>query len=695
MAPQRDPQKAGLIVQKTIQWLERVRLDGAAQRRVVNFMGPRRWLVQLRPWPRRILSILVFTALFWMLQGGFRSTAGLPSALAASDPVIAAAGDIACDPADSHFNNGLGTTSNCHQKYTSDLLFNSGLSAILDLGDNQYFCGGYQAFLQSYDPTWGRLKSITHPALGNHEYLTSGGTDCNINNEGAAGYFSYFGSAAGTPGQGYYSFDVGAWHIIALNSNCSDAGGCGSTSAQYKWLQSDLASHTNLCTLAYWHIPYFSSGGRAAANTRAFWQLLYSYNADLILNGHDHIYERFAPQDPVGAADPARGMREFVVGTGGANHTTIASVAANSEVRNIDSFGVLKLTLHPTGYDWHFVHESGESFSDSGSGSCHGPDTIAPSAPTHLVVDGVNHDHVDLSWTASTDNLVVVGYRVFRNGAQIATSRTTSYSDSTVKAATTYSYFVTAYDAAALASSPSNTITVTTPAAPPPMFTPTGTPAAPVSLFRDGFERGNLSKWSSRIGLFVQSTHSSMGFVARAVGNGGGTAFARKRLVTAQDDLYYRILFRVARQGREVVNLMQFRTNTGAAVLTVGLNSSGILEYRNNRSGIHIDSTTLVDRRRWHSLQVHLQVADTASRIEVWYDGALVSSLSHADAFGSKPIGRIQLGEQRAGLIYDIMFDGVVVSRTFFVEPSPETLLTTPEAAGSGSVLRTAPEPNP
>jgi hypothetical protein len=291
--------------------------------------------------------------------------------LADPDPVIAAAGDIACDPTISTFHGGLGTATACRQKYTSDLLMNAGFSAVLDLGDNQYFCGGYQAYLRSYDLSWGRVKSITHPSAGNHEYMTSDGTDCNINNEGAAGYFKYFGRAAGAPGRGYYSFDLGAWHLIALNSNCVDVGGCGSGSAQYAWLQADLAAHRNVCTLAYWHIPLFSSGGRAAVLSRPFWQLLYDNNADLILNGHDHIYERFAPQGPGGTPDASRGMREFIVGTGGSDHTAVDQIAANSEVRNVDTYGVLKLTLQGSGYDWQFLPEAGRTFTDSGSGVCH------------------------------------------------------------------------------------------------------------------------------------------------------------------------------------------------------------------------------------------------------------------------------------------------------------------------------------
>ena len=148
-------------------------------------------------------------------------------------------------------------------------------------------------------------------------------------------------------------------------------GGCGTSSAQYKWLQADLAANPTKCTLTFWHIPFFSSGGRANSNSKSFWQLLYNNNADLILNGHDHIYERFAPQNPSGGADATRGIREFIVGTGGANLTSIASVAANSQLRNTNTYGVLKLTLHAGSFDWQFVHEAGRTFTDAGTGLCH------------------------------------------------------------------------------------------------------------------------------------------------------------------------------------------------------------------------------------------------------------------------------------------------------------------------------------
>ncbi len=337
-------------------------------------------------WDRRLRAVVVAAfAVGWLVT--------VPSVVrqvaAAGDPVIAAAGDIACDPANTSFNGGDGTTANCAEKATSNLLVGQGLAAVLALGDNQYYCGSAAAFGASYDPTWGRVKSITHPVVGNHEYLTAPGTTaatgCDSSNAAAAGYFAYFGSAAGTLGQGYYSYDIGTWHLIALNSNCPDAGGCGATSPQGMWLAADLAAHPNQCLLAYWHIPLFSSGGRASPNSQQLWNALYAAHADVVLDGHDHIYERFAPQSPTGVLDSANGIRQFTVGTGGADHTFITSPAANSEVSDATSYGILKMTLHPGGYDWAFQPATG-SFTDSGSASCHNPAPTVNAALDHLVL---------------------------------------------------------------------------------------------------------------------------------------------------------------------------------------------------------------------------------------------------------------------------------------------------------------------
>jgi acid phosphatase type 7 len=233
---------------------------------------------------------------------------------------------------------------------------------VMALGDLAYPNGSADDF-KCYDKTWGRVKGRTRPAVGNHEFHSSG----------ASYYFQYFGAAAGDPKTGYYSYDLGAWHIVVLNSECVEVDGCGAGSPQEKWLRADLAAHPSGCTLAYFHKPRFSSGLTHGNDPEvgAFWQALYDANAELVLNGHDHDYERFAPQDPNGNADPKRGIREFVVGTGGKNHREFGIHKSNSEVRNNDAFGVLKLTLKPTGYEWKFIPEVGKTFADSGTGSCH------------------------------------------------------------------------------------------------------------------------------------------------------------------------------------------------------------------------------------------------------------------------------------------------------------------------------------
>ena len=416
-------------------------------------------------------------------------TATHTSVVAASggDPVIAAAGDIACDPADSKFNGGVGVSNGCRQLATSNLLTSAGITGVLALGDVQYYCASYAAMLGSYDLSWGRVKAKTYPSVGNHEYLTHGGsspsTGCDASNTNAAGYYQYFGAQAGNPSQGYYSFDIGAWHLMSLNTQCSSAGGCGTTSPQGKWLAADLAAHPNQCTLAFFHIPLFSSGGRAASNANGFWQLLYAAHADVILNGHDHIYERFAPQTPTGALDAANGIREFIVGTGGANMTSLSTIVANSEVRNSSTFGVLDLTLRATGYDWNFVPEAGKTFTDAGSGTCHasgggGGDTQKPTVPSITSGTAVSSSRVDLAWTTSTDDTGVTGYTVYRNGSPIGTTSgptATTYSDLTVSPSTAYSYTVDAFDSANNHSNQSTTTVVTTPA----VVTDTGPPSTP------------------------------------------------------------------------------------------------------------------------------------------------------------------------------------------------------------------------
>jgi Tol biopolymer transport system component len=289
------------------------------------------------------------------------------------DPVIAAAGDIACDPGQPRFASGLGT-KDCHMLQTSNLMMRMDLSAVLPLGDLQYEDGTLEKFQQSFDPTWGRLKSLMRPVVGNHEY----------GSPGAAGYFDYFNGPgvfdgpAGPRDKGYYSYDLGSWHVVTLNSECSDtkagnpyARDCDAGSPQEQWLRADLAQHRNRCTLALWHHPLFSSGIEARNDhVRPLFQALYESGVDVVLTGHDHGYERFAPMDAAGNRDGALGVRQFVVGTGGKNHQQNRAAQPNSEVRNVTDFGVLEMDLGPTAYRWQFVAE-GSRVLDAGANSCH------------------------------------------------------------------------------------------------------------------------------------------------------------------------------------------------------------------------------------------------------------------------------------------------------------------------------------
>ncbi len=233
---------------------------------------------------------------------------------------------------------------------------------VMAVGDLAYPDGTKENFV-CYDKTWGRVRSRTRPAAGNHEFHASGATP----------YFDYFGVAAGDPKYGYYSYELGTWHIVVLNSECLDIGGCDAASREVQWLRADLAAHPAACTLAYWHKPLFSSGSAHGNDyeMKPLWQALYEANADVVINGHDHNYERFAPQNPDGVSDAARGIREFVVGTGGKNHRPILLAKPNSESRNADAYGVLKLTLRMGAYDWQFIPEAGKTFVDSGTGKCH------------------------------------------------------------------------------------------------------------------------------------------------------------------------------------------------------------------------------------------------------------------------------------------------------------------------------------
>jgi hypothetical protein len=267
--------------------------------------------------------------------------------------VVTVAGDIA------------GGDAGSNDDATAALVQAINPNVALTVGDNAYVAGTLAEYMADYDPTWGRFKAKTRPSPGNHEYDSTN----------AQGYYDYFNGTgqpdgpAGPTGKGYYSFNLANWHLIALNPHISASTG----SAQEQWLKADLAANGSRCTLAYWHEPRFTSGAEHSNDTSVapFWQDLYAAKADLVLNGHNHQYERFAPQDPNANADPTNGIREFVVGTGGAGLYAFSTPQPNSEVRNATTHGVLKLTLHQGSYDWQFAPIAGQTFTDSGSANCH------------------------------------------------------------------------------------------------------------------------------------------------------------------------------------------------------------------------------------------------------------------------------------------------------------------------------------
>ncbi len=293
---------------------------------------------------------------------------------------VAAAGDIACNPADPNYNSGAGTgnllTGNCHQAATADLIGQGSYDRVLALGDLQYDCGSIGAFNTAYNPTWGRFVGSTEPVLGNHEVKTSsdfGEQGCSAS---GTGYFTYFANhgvteAAGVNGKGYYSYDLGSWHVLALNTQCGQSGGCGASSPEAKWILSDLAAHPAQCTLAYWHQASWSSVTGGVNNTRTFWNYMVNNGVDLVLVGHFHHYERFADLNASGqpVSSGAR-TREIIVGTGGESEGPFPTPIAGSQMR-IRAFGILALTMSSGSYSWQFKPADPTGPTDSGSESCH------------------------------------------------------------------------------------------------------------------------------------------------------------------------------------------------------------------------------------------------------------------------------------------------------------------------------------
>jgi hypothetical protein len=329
----------------------------------------RRWAASLAVWLVAALCLGAPAARAMPLNGALfhvsptLSVQDGPQAQRSAPVTVVAAGDIACDPSNTLFKHGRGIGQWCRAAAVDNVIGSIDPTAVLALGDEQYDFGRYSAFEKSYARSWGHQLSKTYAVPGNHEYQVS---------RTAKGYFSYFGKHAGRTRNGWYTARLGDWRLIALDSNCWIVG-CSGGSAQYTWLRHILVHRSTPCTVAIMHHPLISSGphGDDEAHARPLWKLLFRHGVDVALVGHDHLYERFAPVNAGGIKNKRFGIREFIVGTGGAEHYGITAVHRYSQVHNTTAFGVLELTLRNGRYDWRFRPAAGATFTDHGSDTCH------------------------------------------------------------------------------------------------------------------------------------------------------------------------------------------------------------------------------------------------------------------------------------------------------------------------------------
>ncbi len=563
--------------------------------------------------------------------GGFAPTSG--TAPGSGKPfVLAAVGDGAGG------ENGETGVTNMIASWQPNLFLY--LGDVYEKGTDTEFLNWYG---QSGGAFYGQFDPITDPTVGNHEY--TGGQ--------APGYFDYWKKPPD-----YYSVNTpSGWHLVSLNSNLD-----GSTSsAQYKWLASDLKKNTQPCTLVYFHHPLFNIGPEPVpARFNAIWPLLAGDGVDIVLNGHDHDYQRWVPMNGSGTPDP-KGPTEFVVGTGGHSLQSFIKTDPRVAYSLSGSFGALQVDLNPGGASYQYQTVSGGTV-DSGGITCNRSiaDTTPPSTPGNLAATtvaqtSISPGSVNLTWDASTDNIGVTAYKIYRDGSLVATvGAQTSYADQSVSPSTQYGYQVQALDAAGNASSLSDSLSVLTP------------PAAPI--FSDDFESGTLANWTTVGGLTTEQTDSVSGsWAAEGVGTGTNVAYAWKTLPAAQSSLYYEIHFKLVSLGANTVYLERFRTAYGApsgsAASIVGLfvSSTGKLGLRNDVAATTVTSSTVVTQGVWHTLQAHVTVADASSQVETWLDGAPVAALTLTQSLGTDPTGVIQLGENASGKTYDVRFDDVSV----------------------------------
>jgi chitodextrinase len=491
--------------------------------------------------------------------------------------------------------------------------------------------------------TYGQFYSISDPTIGNHEYV---GSDI-------AGYEWYWNNVPH-----YYSYNAGGWHFISLD-NTSKYIGSAPSNANYRaetaWLNQDLSSDTSACTLAYFHEPMFNVGPEGSAtNTAGIWQILAQNHVTLVLNGHDHDYQRWTPMDASGAPTPT-GTTEIVDGSGGHGHQTAVTTDSRLVSSDFTHFGALRVSLGIAGAGYQFVSTAGATL-DSGSIPCQGgnggQDTTPPSQPQNLTATAVSRTQVQLSWNASTDTVGVTAYDIDREGSLIASvAPAAGYLDQTVQAGTTYTYSVVAKDAAGNSSQASNTATVTTP--------------ANSTMFFDGFESGGLAQWTTSTGMSVQSQVVNDGSHAAEAVASGASAYAYEQLSQTWPALYYSTRFDIVSQTAGSAYLLRLRTAAKGAIAAVFVTSSGKLGIRNDVTAVTTTSTTSVSRGTWHTLELYGNINGTSGQVSVWLDGSPVSQLTGVQSLGTNPIGYLQLGDTSASDQFDTVFDDVQADPSF------------------------------
>jgi fibronectin type 3 domain-containing protein len=498
---------------------------------------------------------------------------------------------------------------------------------------------------------YGQFNSITDPTVGNHEYT----------NGQAPGYFDYWNNVPH-----YYSYNSHGWHFISLDANSAFNQTAPGT-PQYQWLVNDLNSNSQPCTLVYYHQPFVNIGDEGYSTYLSdFWSLFAQHSVDLVVNGHDHTYQRFTPLD--GAGNPsAGGVTEFVAGAGG--HALGAFITTDSRlVASAQQFGALRFELNSGGAAYQFDNTNGDVL-DSGSVPCNASafDTTPPSTPANLTAVASYKTRIDLSWNESTDNVGVTGYEIYRDGAPLVTvAPQNTYSDNSVLPGSTHTYKVRALDASDNHSPFSNDATATTPTV--------------AVLFHDGFESGDLSNWTANSGLFAQQSQVFAGsWAAEATATGGTVGpSAVKDLDQTKPSLYYVTRFNVLSQTTNA-NLMRFRNGLVAhnAVATLFVSSTGKLGLRNDVAGVATTSATSVSRPGWHTAQVHVTINGTSSSTEVWLDGSPVTDLTMSNInLGTSPVGRVELGDPSSARTFDVAFDEVAFDTDFIGDLTPPTAAT-------------------